>query len=112
VENVGGKDILRVPYPNIYRQANPGDFSAGSMIFGVVEKELSYSVDSNNIRIWPTGNNPVKKKVLGIYGGEYSAKGATSTILFTGSINSSIQVVNRTLLDSAFLALGIQKFPE
>lgn len=112
VENVGGKDILRVPYPNLYRQANPGDFSAGSMIFGVVEKELSYSVDSNNNRTWPTGNNPVKKKILGVYRGEYSAKGATSTILFTGSINSSIQVVNRTLMDSAFSALGIRKFPD
>jgi len=112
VEAVGGKDILRVPYPNLYRQANPGDFTAGSMIFGVVEKELFYSVDANNNRSWPTGNNPLKKKILGIYGGEYSAKGATSTILFTGSLNSSIQVVNKVLLNAALPALGIQKFPD
>lgn len=112
VETVGGKDILRVPYPNLYRQANPGDFSAGSMIFGVVEKELLYSVDSSNNRSWPTGNNPLKKKILGIYRGEYSAKGATSTILFTGSLNSSIQVVNKGLLNTALTAMGIQKFSE
>jgi hypothetical protein len=112
VESVGGKDVLRVSYPNLYRQANPGDFSAGSMIFGVVEKELLYSVDSNNIRSWPTGDNPLKKKVLGIYRGEYSAKGATSTIIFTGSLNSSIQVVNGVFLNAALPALGIQRFPE
>jgi hypothetical protein len=112
VESVGGKDIMRVPYPNLYRQANPGDFSAGSMIFGVVEKELLYSVDSNNNRSWPTGSNPLKKKILGVYRGEYSAKGATSTILFTGSLNSSIQVVNNVLLNATLSAMGIQKFPD
>ena len=112
VESVGGKDILRVPYPNLYRQANPGDFSAGSMIFGVVEKDLIYYVDSSNNRTWQAVGNPLKKKILGIYSGEYSAKGSTSTILFTGSLNSSIQVVNKVLLNAALPALGIQKFPD
>jgi hypothetical protein len=112
VENVGGKEILRVPYPNLYRQANPGDFGAGSMIFGVVEKELLYSVDANNNRTWPTGNNPIKKKISGIFNGQYSAKGATSTIVFNGSLNSSVQVVNKVMLDTTLNAMGIRKFPE
>jgi hypothetical protein len=111
IENIGGKEIMRLPYPNIYRQSNPGNSSASQLIFGVFEKELHYSLDSNGDRNWPYAQHDRKMKISGIYSGQYTPKGATQTIVFDGNIFGAMQVGNKVLLNTMLKASGIKDFP-
>jgi hypothetical protein len=111
IENVGGKEIMRLPYPNIYRQSHPGNSSASQLIFGVFEKELHYSLDSNGNRNWSNSQHDLKKTISGIYSGEYTPKGATQTIVFDGNIFGAMQVGNKVLLNTMLKASGIKDFP-
>ena len=111
IENVGGKEIMRLPYPNIYRQANPGNSSATQLIFGVFEKELHYSLDNNGNRKSSNSTHDLKKKIFGIYSGQFTPKGATQTIVFDGNIFGAMQVGNKVLLNTMLKASGIKDFP-
>jgi len=111
IENVGDKEIMRLPYPNIYRQSNPGNSSASQLIFGVFEKELHYSLDSNGNRNWSNAQHDRKMKISGIYSGQYTPKGATQTIVFDGNIFGAMQVGNKVLLNTMLKASGIKDFP-
>lgn len=98
VETVGDRQVLRTFYPNLYRSLNPGDISgAGEMIFTVVEKEVSV--------------NGTPTKINGIFSGEFSAAARSNTIPFTGNINASTQVTNKTLFDAAMKAMGVGDYP-
>lgn len=90
VISVGGKDVLRAPYANVYRRLNPGDGASGQKAFAVV-------TNLNN--------------QLGVFSGEYRSAGQATTVAFTGNIDASFQVANRTLFDAAMSALGNAPFP-
>jgi hypothetical protein len=90
VVTVGGRDVLRSPYANVYRSQNPGDGASGQIAFAVVT--------NLNDR-------------LGVFGGEYRTVGQATTIAFTGNIDASFQVANKTLFDAAMAALDITPFP-
>jgi hypothetical protein len=90
VINVGGRDVLRATYSNVYRQKNPGDGASGQMVFAVV-----------------TNLNDD----LAVFSGEYRPAGLSTTIPFTGRVDASFQVVNKTLFDAAMSALGFAAYP-
>jgi hypothetical protein len=91
VTTVGGQDVLRSTYSNVFRQANPGEGLGGEMIFAVA-------------------NHGVTQRP-GIYNGDFTKAGRSTTIPFTGSIEASFQVVNKTLFDAAMKVLGIAPYP-
>ena len=99
IETVGGKEILRVFYPNIYRKLNPDDMGAGEAIFAVVEKDYL-----------PYGSN-IKIKINGIFSGEFSPAARATTITFNGNVGASSQVANKTLFDAAMKAIGVGDYP-
>lgn len=90
VVSVGGKDVLRAPYANVYRIQNPGDGASGQIAFAVV----------TNLNDQPA-----------VFAGEYRSAGQATTVPFTGNINASFQVANKTLFDAAMAALGITPYP-
>jgi hypothetical protein len=90
VINVGGRDVLRATYSNVYRQKNPGDGASGQMVFAVV-----------------TNLNDE----LAVFSGEYRPAGLSTTMPFTGRVDASFQVVNKTLFDAAMSVLGFAAFP-
>jgi hypothetical protein len=90
VVTVGGQDVLRAPYANVYRRANPGDGVNGQIAFAVV----------TNLKDEPA-----------VFSGEYLSAGQAATIAFTGNIDASFQVANKILFDAAMAALDITPFP-
>ena len=46
-----------------------------------------------------------------VFAGEYRSAGQATTVPFTGNINASFQVANKTLFDAAMAALGITPYP-
>jgi hypothetical protein len=88
VLTVGGKEILKVETPNIYRKMNPSDQHL-YMIFGYV-KGSKYS---------------------GMYNGDFTAANTKVTIQFTGDPSTGTQVMSPTMFDAAMTQMGISKYP-
>lgn len=99
IETVGGKEVMRVFYPNIYRKINPGDIGANEAVFAVVEKEVKLN------------GSTAKTKINGVFSGHFSAASRSNTITFNGNIGASSQVVNKTLFEAAIKAMGIGDYP-
>jgi hypothetical protein len=60
--------------------------------------------------IFAVANHGVTQRP-GIYNGDFTKAGRSTTIPFTGSIEASFQVVNKTLFDAAMKVLGIAPYP-
>lgn len=99
IETVGGKDVVRVYYPNLYRKLNPDDMGANEAIFAVVDKEITLPASTTKV------------KIQGVFSGEFSAAARSTTIEFNGNVGASAQVGNKTLFDSAMKAIGIESYP-
>ena len=99
IESVGGKEVLRVFYPNIYRKLNPNEMGAGEAIFAVVEKDYLPPLSDTKV------------KINGIFNGEFSAAARATTITFNGNVGASSQVANKTLFEAAMKAIGVGDYP-
>jgi hypothetical protein len=88
VLTVGGKEILKVEIPNVYRKINPGDQHM-YMIFGYVQGS----------------------KYSGMYNGDFTAANTKATIQFTGDPSNGTQVVSPVLFDAAVKQMGIASYP-
>lgn len=97
IEEIGGRDVLRMFYPKLYRKLNPGDANSGEAIFTVVEKDVTI--------------NGTPMTVQGIFGGDMQRASQASSIPFTGKLGVGIQVTNTTLLEAALKARGITSPP-
>jgi len=89
IEQVGGKDILKVLLPNLYRAVKPGDMSSYS-VFGQFQR--------------PSGE-------VGVFLGDFSRKNISFLSPYTGNFDSSPQFMNTTAFDTILKLKGIAPFP-
>jgi hypothetical protein len=102
VETVGGKEVLRVGYPNLYRKLNPGEVGPTDMLFAVFEKDIELPAAS--------AGASTTQRILGIFSGEFTRADRPTTIPFTGNLGAASQVVNRVLFEALLKARGISEY--
>jgi hypothetical protein len=77
ISTAGGKEVLTMGVPSIYRQKYPGDMDLScQFLFAVVQ-------NTNNIN--------------GVHNGDYCPKGTKSTEPFTGDLGTGQQAVSKVL---------------
>ena len=89
VEIVGGKRLLKVPTPVLYRKQNPGD--TGAYLF------FAEATNANG--------------VTGVYSGDLRPANIKQTIEFTGDPSRSTQVVSQQAFDALSNEIGLPAFP-
>jgi hypothetical protein len=87
--NLGGKKIVKVLAPNIFRQLNPGD-QKSYIIFG-------------EMRTAGGGT--------GVYDGNFDKKDLSWNMLFTGNLNADSQFLSKTLFNSLLAASKLPAYP-